>query len=203
MQVHDRLAHDRGDRQRQEGAEEAAQLAAEQQGEDHQQRVDAQRLAEDVRRDDVALELLERVKAMISHTASSGLSLSAATITGGKRADRRPDVRDQLREAEPRAERDGVRLALGEDAERAEDPQHQPGARAHDQAEQELAADVAEHRGLHARRVVVLRRPVAGRHNGAHHRPDALAVDQHVDAQDDDQDERDARLDEPLHARRG
>ena len=133
---------------------------------------------------------------MISHTASSGLSLSAAITHRRERADRRADVRDQLREAEPRAERDRVRLALGEDPERAEHVQHQPGARAHDQAEQELAAHVAEQRRLDAGREVVVRRPVAGRHDGARDRADPVAVDQHVDRQDDDQDQREAGLDE-------
>ena len=59
-QVDDRLAHDRGDRERDERAHEARDLPAEQQREDHQDRVDPQRLAEDVRRHDVALELLQR-----------------------------------------------------------------------------------------------------------------------------------------------
>ena len=58
-QVDDGLAQHRGDRQRHQRADHPVQLQPQQQREDHQQRVDAQRVAEDLRRDDVALDLLE------------------------------------------------------------------------------------------------------------------------------------------------
>ena len=116
---------------------------------------------------------------------------------GREGADRRPDVGDQLGEAVERAERERIGLALGEDPERAEDVEADARAGAHDQREQELAADVAEHRALHAGREVVLGRAVARRHDGAHTGADAFSVEQHVDAEDDDQDQRDRRLCQP------
>ena len=59
LQVDDGLAQHRRDRERHERADEAVDLAAEQQREDDEQRVEAQRAPEDVRRHDVALELLQ------------------------------------------------------------------------------------------------------------------------------------------------
>ena len=79
--------------------------------------------------------------------------------------------------------------------ERAHDPERDAGARAHDHREQELPADVAEHGALHARRVVVLGRAVAARDDRAHRRADPLPVEQHVDREHDDQDQRDRALD--------
>ena len=58
-QVDDRLAQHGGDRQRHQRADDAIDRVAEEQREDHEQRVDPQRVAEDLRRDDVALELLK------------------------------------------------------------------------------------------------------------------------------------------------
>ena len=84
-----------------------------------------------------------------------------------QRAEERPDERDELHEPEEGAEGERVGLALREDAEHAEDPQRQARARAHDQAEEQLAADVAGDRALHARREVVLARAVARRHDRA------------------------------------
>ena len=48
------------------------------------------------------------------------------------------------------------------------------------------------------RRIVVVGRPVAGWHDGARDRPDAVAVDHHVDRDDDHEDQRQAGLDEDL-----
>jgi len=61
-QVDRGLARHRGQRQRDQRAEHAVDLGAEKQGEDDQQRVDAQRAAEDLRRDDVVINLVEVVK---------------------------------------------------------------------------------------------------------------------------------------------
>ena len=87
-------------------------------------------------------------------------------------------------------------MPVGEDPERAHDPERDARARAHDDREQELAPDVAEDGPLHACRVVVVRRAVARRHDPAHRRAYPLAVEQHVDGQHDDQDQRDRALDE-------
>ena len=68
----------------------------------HEQRVDAQRVAEDLRRDDVALDLLERRRtAAPTQTAVSG-SWKSATRIGGERAEERADVRDRAPSARRR-----------------------------------------------------------------------------------------------------
>ena len=72
---------------------------------------------------------------------------------------------------------------------RPEDVQRQARGRAHDQAEQQLSADVARDGVLDQPGVVVLGRPVAGRHHAAHELADARAVEQHVDRQHEDQDQ--------------
>jgi hypothetical protein len=186
------LARDRGQRQGDEGADEAVDLAAEQQREDHQQRVDPQRLREHVRGDDVALDLLQRREGDRQPQRVERLAAEQRDEHRRPGADRRADVRDQLCEAVPGAEEQRVRLAVREDAERAEHPQHQPRARAHDQREQHLAADVAEDGALDPGRVVVAVDAVDHRpHAGA----DPLAVEQHVDADHDDQDQRQRGLD--------
>ena len=59
-QVDDGLAQHGREREREERAHDPVEPAAEQQREDHQQRVDPQRLGEHRRRDDVALDLLQR-----------------------------------------------------------------------------------------------------------------------------------------------
>ena len=81
--------------------EEAGQLAAEQQREDHQQRVDAQRLAEHVRRHDVALELLQDREGDDQPHGVERVAAERGDHHRRERADRRADVRDQLGEAEP------------------------------------------------------------------------------------------------------
>ena len=81
-QVDDGLAQDRGDRQRDQRADDPVDLAADEQREDDQQRVDAQRVAEDLRGDDVALDLLERENSSATQSAVSG-SWKSATSSGG------------------------------------------------------------------------------------------------------------------------
>ena len=151
---------------------------------------------EHVRRHDVALDLLQRGEGDQQPHRVERLAAEQRDQHRRGGADRRPDVGDQLGERVPGAEEQRVRLAVGEDPERPEDPQQDPRARAHDQREEQLAADVADHRALDARRVVVLRRPARARHDRAQVRADPLAVEQHVDADHDDQDQRQRRLDE-------
>ena len=91
--------------------------------------------------------------------------MNRATRTAGSGPDDRPDVGNELHQPVEAPEEQRVVLAIGKDAEHAEDPQRQRGARAHDQAEQQLAADVAEHRMLDEQLEVVLGRPVSGRHD--------------------------------------
>src|SRR4029079_16469301 len=72
-----------------------------------------------------------------SHSASSGSPQNSAITRGGKAPTAGPDVRDQLGEAVEGAERERVRLAVGEDPERAQDVERHSRARAHDHREQQ------------------------------------------------------------------
>jgi hypothetical protein len=114
-----------------------------------------------------------------------------------QRTQQRTDVRHELHQAEEQAEREGVRAPVREDPQQAEDPQRDARACSHGEAEQELSAHVAEHRVLHARREVVLRRAVPGWHDLAHEAPDLRRVDEHVDRQDDHED----HVERQLHQR--
>ena len=107
----------------------------------------------------------------------------------GEGADDRPDVRNELHEAVEGAEEHGEVFTGREDAEQAEDVQRDGRAGAHDEAEQQLAAHVAEHRALDEQREVVLGRAVARRHDPLDELADLIAVDQQVDRQNEDQDE--------------
>ena len=86
---------DRRDRQRDERADEAVDLAAEQQREDHEQGVQPQRAAEDVRRDHVALELLQREEQQ-RHPDRRQRVLHERDDDRRQRPDHRPDVRHEL-----------------------------------------------------------------------------------------------------------
>ena len=93
------------------------------------------------------------------------------------------DVRDQLGDARPGAEEEGVLAAVVKQAEHPEDPNARPGARADDEREQKLSLDVARHGLLHAleqRLAVQMRRepPVDPGFEARH-------VEQDVDRHDD------------------
>jgi hypothetical protein len=195
-EVHDALAHDGGQRQREECAREAIEPAPHQEREDDQQRIDPQRLREDGRRHDVALDLLQRGEHDGQPDRVERVVAEQRDQHRRRTPDRRADVRDQLGDAVERSEHERVRLPVREDPERAHDPERDARAGPHDQREEQLPPDVAEDRALDTCRVVVLGRAVPARHHGAHDRADALPVEQHVDRQDDDQDEGDRALDQ-------
>ena len=121
-QVDDRLAQHGQDRQGDQRADDPGQLAAEQQREDHQDRVDPQRVAEDERRDDVALELLDGDEEQRDPQAGERVA-EQRDEDRRDRAEERPEVRDELHEPEERAEDQRVALAVGEDPEHPEEPQ--------------------------------------------------------------------------------
>ena len=74
-------------------------------------------------RDDVALDLLQRGERDRQPQRVERLAAEQRDQHRRERADRRADVGDQLGEAVEGAEEQRVRLAVGEDPERAEDPQ--------------------------------------------------------------------------------
>src|ERR1700759_430169 len=103
------------------------------------------------------------------------------------RADDGTDVRDELHQAVKGTEEDPVVLPRGEDPDETEDLQADRGAAAHDQAEQDLPADVARDRVLDEQRIVVLWRAVPRGHDAAHEGADLVAVDEQIDRQDQDE----------------
>jgi hypothetical protein len=143
-------------------------------------------VAEDLRRDDVALELLQADE-QEHHPEGAQRILEQRDRDGRDRAEDRADERDQLHHAEEDAERERVGPSVGEDADDAEYPERDAGGRTHDHAERELPADVARYRPLHARRVVVERRAVPGRQQPPHERADLARVDEQVDGDHEDQ----------------
>ena len=59
-------------------------------------------------------------------------------------AEPRPEVRDQFHEGDPGTEEGRVLVEAGSEAERAQQPEAEAGARADDQREQRLTLDVAD-----------------------------------------------------------
>ena len=125
-------------RQRDEDPREAVDLAAREQTEDHEQRVEAQRAAHHLRHDDVALELLDAEEEQRDPERRERM-LDERVQHRRDRAEPRPDVRDELGDGRPRAERGRVLLPVREQADHPEDPEPEPDAHADDQREQELA----------------------------------------------------------------
>jgi hypothetical protein len=185
------LARDRGERQRDERADDAVDLRSGEQREDHQQRVDAQRVAEDLRRDDMPLDLLQRDEQEPDPQRRERIG-EQRDQHRRQGAEERADERHELHHGEEQREGEGVGPAVGEDPQHAEDVEPDPRAGAHRDAEQQLPAHVARDGALDAGRVVVLGGAVPGRHHPPHDGPDALAVEQPVDGQHEDEDEREA-----------
>ena len=113
--------------------------------------------------------------------------MRSATSDRRYRPEDRADVGDQLHHAVEHRERHRVLLPVGEDPEHAEDVQRQARRGAHHEAEQQLPTHVAGDSVLGQRGVVVGGRAVAVGHRPAHEPPDALAVEQHVDGEHEDQ----------------
>ncbi len=174
----------REQRQRDEDPGEAVDLAAREQAEDHEQRVEAQRASHHSRHEDVALELLDAEEEERDPERRERV-LDERVQHRRDRAEPRPDVRDELGEGRPRAERRRVLPAVRHQAHHPEDPQPEPDAQADDQREQELALDVTRHRLLHPHdqpaATVRWEAPVDGLREPLH-------VEQHVDRDDDEED---------------
>ena len=96
-------------------------LAAEQEREEDDERVEAQRAAEDLRRDDVPLELLQRQEAEPDPDRGQRV-VERRDHDRRDRPEDGPDVGDELHEAEPRPERERVAAAVLEDPERRRRP---------------------------------------------------------------------------------
>src|SRR5437016_4485600 len=99
-------------RQRDEDPREPVDLAAREQAEDHEQRMEAQGAPHDLRHDDVALELLDAEEEERDPERRERV-LDERVQHRRDGAEPRPDVRDQLGESRPRAERGRVLLAVG------------------------------------------------------------------------------------------
>ena len=169
-------------RQRDEDPREPVDLAAGEQAEDHEQRVQAQRVAHHLRHDDVALELLDAEEEQRDPERGERV-LDERVQHRRDRAEPRPDVRDELGDGRPRAERERVLAAVRQQADQPEDPEPEPDAHADDQREQELALDVARDRLLHPHD-----QPAAAvrREASVDGLRQPLHVEQHVDRDDDE-----------------
>src|SRR6202451_2655653 len=179
-EVDRRLAQDREDRQRYQRADQPVELQPEQQREDHEQRVDAQRVGEDLRGYDVPLDLLQADEQQ-DHPGGGDRVCEQRDEHGGQRGEDRGGGGHERHQPVEDGEHDRVLAPVGEDPEHAEQVQREPGGGAHHEAEQQLPADVARDRVLDERRVVVGVRTVAGGHRAAHELADGLAVEQQVD----------------------
>src|SRR6266480_5199212 len=173
----------RQQRQRYEDSREAVDLAAGEQAEDHEQRMEPQSAPHHFRHDDMPLELLDAEEEKRDPECGERVLHERVQHRRG-RPEPRPDVRDELGECRPRSERGGVLPAVGHEPNHPEDPQPQADAHADDQREEELALDVARDRLLHAhdQPASPVRResPVYGLRQTLH-------VEQHVDRDDHDQ----------------
>jgi hypothetical protein len=134
------LTDDRGHRQGDQCAGDAVQMAAQQQREDHHERVDPQAVAEHLRCHHVALELLQYDEQQHQPQRGQRLALEQCHQYGGSRTQHGPEIGDQLHQRVEHAEEHRIGLAGWEDPERPEQPQRDPGGQTHDEAEGELAA---------------------------------------------------------------
>ena len=173
----------RQQRQRHEDPREAVDLAAGEQAEDHEQRMEPQSAPHHLRHDHMPLELLDAEEE--KRDPERGERVLHERVQHRRSCpEPRPDVRDELGECRPRSERGGVLPAVGHEPYHPEDPQPKADAHADDQREEELALDVARDRLLHAhdQPASPVRResPVDGLRQPLH-------VEQHVDRDDHDQ----------------
>ena len=144
------LAAHREQRQRQQRPEDAVQLGAGDEREDHEQRMRAERLAHHARHDHVALELVHREVEETDPERRVG-RVDRREDDRGDRAEDRADVRDDLGRHRPQAEDQRVRAAAGPDARQREDLDADAGARADQQRDRRLPAHVPDQPLLHLR----------------------------------------------------
>ena len=102
------------------------------------------------------------------------------------------EVRDQLGDGNPGPEEQRVLLAARQPAEHAEEPEADAGARADDQRDQRLSADVAHQRVLHPNHEVLAARP--RRKAAVESVLQPREVEQHVDRDDEDDDRAEQEL---------
>ena len=112
-------------------------------GEDHEQRMGAERLAHHTRDDDVALELVD---AEIEEPYPEGRRrrVDRRQDDRRQRSEDRADVRDDLRRSRPEAEDQGVLIAIGPDAGQRERVDAEPRARADQERDGDLASHIAD-----------------------------------------------------------
>ena len=116
-------------RQRDEDARQPVDLTAGEQAEDHEQRMQPQRVAHHLRDDDVSLDLVDDEEEQ--RDPDRGDRVDGERVEDRRdRTEPRAEVRDQLGHRDQSAEEDRVRVAAREPAEHAEQPQPDAGARA-------------------------------------------------------------------------
>ena len=169
--------------------QDAADLRTCQKGEDHKERMHPHRVPHDVGGQNVAFELLDDE---VDDDDDQGRD---RRVEEG-RNDRRDGpqegshVGDHLGNARPDAEQQGILPAFRPHAHHVptQDPDGEPAGQADGGPQQRLTADPTAERGLQAANVVVLDGCLA-RGQAAQEAEDALAVDEHVEAHDDGQEE--------------
>src|SRR5690242_68749 len=171
-------------RQRDEDPREPVDLAAREQAEDHEQRMEAQRGTHHLGHNDMPLELLNPEEEKRDPERRERV-LHEGVQHRGDRTQPGPDVWDELGEGRPRAERGGVLPAVRHGAHHPEDPEPEPDAHADDDREQELALDVARDRLLHPHDQPAA---AARRESSIDGIGQPLHVEQHVDRDDDQQE---------------
>src|SRR5262249_60773176 len=137
------------ERQRDEYAGEAVDLAAGEQAEDDQERVEPQRASHDVRNHDVALDLMDDEEED-DHPDDGDRVHDERIDHRGNRAEPGAEIRDQLGHAGPDPEQERVTVGARQEPGRPQDPHADSHARADDQRHEQLALDVAGHGVAHA-----------------------------------------------------
>ncbi len=108
-------------RQREQRARQAVQLGARAEPEDHEQRVQAQRVAHHVRHDDVALDLVDAEEEQRNPERRDRMH-DKRVEERRDRAEPRPEVRDHLGDGGQRAEQQRVLLPVRQQARRRRAP---------------------------------------------------------------------------------
>ena len=179
-------------RQREQDAGDAVQLAAREQAEDDEQRMQAERVRHHVRDDDVALDLVDEDEER-EHPEHRDRVDDEGVDRGRDGREPGPDVGDHLDHGRPDAEQERVLVGPRHEPGAAEDPHADPGAEADHGREDQLPAHVARERLLDPQR----QRQAGSRWKAAVDEPlEPLHVEQHVDRDDDDQDEVEERHDD-------
>src|SRR5438477_338518 len=167
-------------RQGDEDPGEAVDLAPRQEAEDHEQRVKTERAPHHLWHNDVTLELLDPEEQQ-GHPQRREWVLDQRVQHRRRGPEPRAEVRDQLGEGRPGAERRGVLPSVRHQPDNPEEPQADSYADADDQRDEELPLDVARDRPFHPhdQPAAPLRREASV--EGVR---EPLHVEQHVDRDD-------------------